>query len=496
MGCVTLAGIAGVLLGLILLFYEPTEDEPRFIWMLSVFYGGAGVLVTGLGLYGLRLRREEERYRTAHPDEPWLWRRAWREGVSKPHDLATVLLPAVFAVGCFIISLPVSCILREQLLESVPLLLGMLVLFALGCVFLFQTVRPARLWLRNRRTVFKMDSVPGVIGGQLTGTLFLPPLPRPTGDARIYLECGPGTVRRWCSTGPDPAMDSWDRLGISGNDPVWDHPEAGIPVAFSIPEDQPPTDINETEFAVRWRVRVEIPLPDTDIVAEYEVPVFRTPDSPPAPDEVVFPLASETGGQALAADMEGAPDPARAGAELRDAGIQTRPCSHGGIALVFPAGRRNPESSGLLILGALMTLAGAVGLCLIPLTVARSKPFSTAFLGCVIGVFFLCQGIMTRWGKTVVEVCAKGVGTRTSFTGRSPRRWTPFYDVMGLKLDRWESWNPQGVCSLVLVRRTKPKETLVRGPYFGQMDAIVTVLQTAINDYRHPAGGNGAGKRD
>jgi hypothetical protein len=93
-----------------------------------------------------------------------------------------------------------------------------------------------------------------------------------------------------------------------------------IPVRFALPLDQPPTNADNPNDAIVWRLDATARVPGLDFEAQFEVPVFRTAASPSA-----TPAAAE------AARGPG-------GAPTRPARSQTvvRPTAGGGTEFLFP----------------------------------------------------------------------------------------------------------------------------------------------------------------
>jgi hypothetical protein len=495
-GCLVFFGLPFAIVGAALMLMALFGAKGT-LFLFGTPFAVVGGSVVAWGLFSLRAGREFSTLVEAHPDEPWRWRKDWNQGlVSDNPGFALVVGVILTAIVDFLGILTVVGVLNK-VREGEYGVLFALATFPLGGAIL--TYRVAKFAWRQWTTTpasFRMDQVPGVIGGKLKGKVLMPSLPFPAGDTRIILECLSRRLSKDSNTSTDKECVWWrTETVVPQSDPVWQEGAVDIPVAFDIPEDQSPTTPwyqEDENHAVRWRVRVETPLEGPDFRAEFDVPVFRTPASPPSPDEAVFrvtPAEAVLPGEAAPYTPDPgaalppaapAPDPANAGRTLRDAGFQTRPGHRGGIALVFPPGRQSET-----VIVAFMLLGGF--LISVPVVMSLFIPKELALVGLVgngaFGLGLIYSALLLWRGTNIIEVCDRGVGANASFTGRPPKRWTPFHDIMGLRIEGEEGRDRRPRCAVTLVSREERKRHLVGCLYHHEARAVLDALETAIRDY-------------
>jgi hypothetical protein len=207
--------------------------------------------------------------RTAHPDQPWLWRADWAAGEihSSPKVRAIFfVLLAIFWNFCTFLALSS---LRTNIDPNRAKISAWLMLFPLiGIVILFIAMRALLQWRVYGESTFQLKLVPGTIGGALEGVIrCVHPLP-PTNPVKLYLTC----INR--VRGADSKINDV---------PIWsDQLEATtdgagiIPVAIYIPPGCRPTATEPLGDSVTWRLKVSSPGTSVPYRATFEVPIFAT----------------------------------------------------------------------------------------------------------------------------------------------------------------------------------------------------------------------------
>lgn len=249
------------------------------MFVLSFPAVGAG-LVLG-GLIGTRIARRENALRDQYPGQPWKWKSAWADNtIPETTTLGNralywytlwaglVILPLILATAAS------GAFQRER---SAWWLLVFVVLWAI----------PGRLSLKRLRhraaagaTFFEPAHSPAWPGGLLEGSILLAkPLP-PRCQPELRLVCEKKVTR---GTGDDRSTTV---------ETIWSHQQsvpqewitrdpAGfrLPVKFVLPADAPESE-STRESATQHGWKLEFTVPGTAIAAGYEVPVFRTAQSP------------------------------------------------------------------------------------------------------------------------------------------------------------------------------------------------------------------------
>ncbi len=254
-------------------------------------------------------------------DAPWLARSDWAAGRIRAKGGTAVAVPvlAVLVVWWAIASLPLMRKLPE-IFESASSTWAVITLIfpamgtALLLAFMYQVIRG----LKFGQSVLELESIPGVVGGQLAGGVHIPRRVCPAGGFQLSLSCiEDGDAER-------PLWRKERRVTV----PTRDQRDGGIivPVRFAIPYEAEETVRDASGREIQWRLDVLAEMPGVDYKARFEVPVFKTPHSRPD-----FKLDER-----LAAKSEAGP---RRDALLREAGILKEPLPGAGVRLVFTAGR-------------------------------------------------------------------------------------------------------------------------------------------------------------
>jgi hypothetical protein len=176
------------------------------------------------------------------------------------------------------ISLPVVLSIPRELGKgNQPVLLALL--FPLAGVGLGMAA--ARITLRMRKfgcSELELHTLPGVLGGTLTGALEIPVKVRAATGFKLRLTC----VRRTTSgSGKNRSTSErvlWEEHKTLVKE-FLDHERdrTGLPVFFRVPCDQPQSEAGNP--SILWRLDVAATVPGIDYAARFEVPVFRTAES-------------------------------------------------------------------------------------------------------------------------------------------------------------------------------------------------------------------------
>lgn len=446
---------------------------------------GVNAKVSGGAWWG----REERALREQHPDAPWRWKREWDTGVLSAHSKGKMIGAFAFAVLWNLVSSPVLFFVPEEVRGGNTLALVGLLFPLVGLGAIVAAVYFALQWRRYGNTVFEMDAVPGVVGGMLSGRVRIPTVVLPEKDAVAVLECvrrvttGSGKNR---STSVDTLWQ--EELSVPRGALVQESRATLVPVRFLIPPDQPPTDGEDSDNQLLWRLRARMAVPGVDFSAEFEVPVFRTADSPApgaaaaAPDDGTVVMALDEAGNPI--PDPAAPDPAKTGEILRRAGVLTVPAPGGGLALAFPMFRQPGAALGTLAITAVW--GGVVVLLL--------KSDAPALFPAVFGLFLLIlvwASLDLCFGSSRVEVGRDGLRARGGLFGRGREHRLAFGDIAGLDIQKGMQAGNTLYYSVAVVKHGGAKVRVADRLRQDAARAVVAALETALRDY---GGGVGAGQ--
>ena len=247
-----------------------------FLGIFCFVFGGVGA--GGYVVIWLMWRKNQQReqLKSQWPDEPWNWRPDWAQGVIRAGAKGMMIGLWAFAAFWNAVSAPIPFALMEELGKGNKLILLFLLFPLVGLGLLIAALRATLVWLKYGRTQLVMQSVPGVIGGELIGAIRIPQPVDFQKPVKLTLSCvkkvttGSGDDRRteeivlWQS---DHEVDPSD---------VQVSQQTLILAAFTIPYTCQPTDEDKN---VQWRLEASAPTPGVDFQARFEVPVFKTADS-------------------------------------------------------------------------------------------------------------------------------------------------------------------------------------------------------------------------
>ncbi len=208
-----------------------------------------------------------ERLRAANPDAPWMWREDWAAGEVRTSTKRDANRLTIIAIAWCVATFPILFIVPHRALRNADYFsLPSLIFPAIGVVMLMWAMRMRRRVREYGESRFMMASMPGQIGGALTGSIHIDK-PLPAGEqVALELECINRTTRgHWHS------LTTWDRILWKADQTSISDSIGSIPVAFMIAPDRRPTDNSNPASRIVWRLSARA----GEYRAEFEVPVFR-----------------------------------------------------------------------------------------------------------------------------------------------------------------------------------------------------------------------------
>ena len=395
---------------------DSLESEKLAVFILvGLIFFGAGVAMILLGRYLKSKSQEKNALRQLHPDSPWMWRPDWAQGRVRGASKSTLVLSWVFAVFWNLISAPLLFQLpKEYARGNTAALIG--VLFPLVGVGMI--VWAVRATVRHRKfgtSTFAMATLPGVIGGRVRGTIEtrLQTLP----DKGVALKLS--SIRRTVSgTGKNRTTHEhvlWqeeEHIPRERLQPAYRG--TSIPIDFVIPFECEQTDETNPSDSLVWRLEADADISGIDFKTQFEVPVFKTPESSPeaSEEEAEFGFAPKS---------EQAFDPL-------EATVIVRPSPLGGTEYYFGAARNFGAAVGVTVF--LIIWLGAIWLQLY-LGAPRLFPIFFGLFGVLIALF----AIDLWFGVTLVRIEGGAVTIRRSVLGLGRRRKIPCSEITEVKAE-------------------------------------------------------------
>jgi hypothetical protein len=254
--------------------------------IFGVVFSGIGFGLIFLAFFGAKRAQRQNRLQVEHPAEPWLWREDWAQGRIKSQTKTNAIASWLFAIFWNIVSFPVAFLSGPQILKQKnPAGLIFMIFPAVGVYLLIRAIRQTIALYEFGNTWFEMSSVPGVIGRDLTGHIQarFPHSP----DHGIHLRLS--SVHR-VTTNDGRSSSTYetilwrDEADLSSSQLYPGPAGTTIPVTFHIPLDAQSTDSRNVRDQFVWMLEALADVPGVDYHDIFEVPVFRTQQTP-AQDE-------------------------------------------------------------------------------------------------------------------------------------------------------------------------------------------------------------------
>ena len=275
-------------------FITGVGDKP--VWLPLLF----GVIFSSIGfglmtavLYGNRAYRRNQQRQAEHPSEPWLWREDWAQGRVLSQTRSSMIASWVFAILWNAVSAPVAYLVPKQAAKNPAVFIGLL-FPVVGVFLLVRAIRQTLAYQEFGRTCFEMASVPGVIGRELKGVIQARFPHSPDHGIHLRLSC----VHRVTSgSGKSQSTNErivWrDEADLSSAQLYPGPAGTTIPVAFRIPWGAQATETGSPRDQIVWLLEALADVPGVDYHDIFEVPVFRTAQTParPEPEPQTFAVA-------------------------------------------------------------------------------------------------------------------------------------------------------------------------------------------------------------
>ncbi len=330
-----------------LLYPQVRWEMIGFFAVFGLVFGGAGfALMFGSIWAGKKVAREEER-KQEMPSEPWQWKEEWASGEIKSSNKAGMIILLFFTTLWNLIAIPVAIVAVKDgyLGDGDKTALLALIFPGVGLLLIVGAIRSVIRWRKFGTSVLKMAGVPGVIGGKLAGVIAVPVHVAPEDGFHLSLRCvrirrtGSGKNRSTTET-----IEWEDERTMNSELFPHDRTRSAVPVLFAIPFDAQQTDDSDSDNRILWRLGVAAKVPGVDYSAQFEVPVFRTPESSPG-----FVLDESSVRQFVAES-----DPRE---DLRRAGVVVTQRGAGTTEFYFPPARALGSAFGLTLFAVVWTAA-------------------------------------------------------------------------------------------------------------------------------------------
>ncbi len=263
---------------------DPNWNQVAYSMMFALVFSGVGIGLLALLAFGRKKQKVIDAAKAAYPESPWMWRADWAQGRVLSKTKTSMELAWVLAIFWNLISWGIVYFAWSEIarqIQAKPISALVLIFPGVGIGILIYAVRETARWLEFGKTWFEMASVPGVIGRPLRGNI---QARFPHGAAKgvtLKLSCVNRIVTGSGKSQSTQEKVLWrDEVTVPSGSLMPSPEGTYIPVKFEIPADALSTDDTDHRNQILWMVEAEADVPGVDYHDFFEIPVFRTKDSP------------------------------------------------------------------------------------------------------------------------------------------------------------------------------------------------------------------------
>jgi len=337
--------------------FKPADLALRLDMASFFFLVGAGLLFAAFKAYGFL--KKQAALQEANPLSPWLWRADWAASRAEGANKRRYISAWIAAVFVNLITAPFMFgRIPELLRQGDPRAFILLAFCSFGAILTINAIRATIRHGRFGSSYFEFDSLPICPGRRMTGRIQLRFQTLAAHGIDLRLSCVRRIVR---GSGNSRAVSNATLCQADKNVPsgaIEPGPLGrAIPVDFEVPADGLITDHSNADDQILWLLHAQADVPGADYSDDFELPVFRTADSPePASDSASQANASSLGSFGFAAEKSTDAD---SGAVAQPARTKVVVSMHdGGTEFYFPPLRTPARALLLFVVSAAFT--GAV----------------------------------------------------------------------------------------------------------------------------------------
>jgi hypothetical protein len=389
-----------------------TNGEPVQSWVLAPFglvFSAIGFTLLAAAVLGPRKMRQANLRQQANPDQPWLWRDDWAQGRAKSKTKSSMVSAWTFAVLWNLVSIPVLFAIPARQFQRDPKTLLALVFPLAGIALLVWALRETVRWMEFGKTCFEMNAVPCVVGREFRGNIQTRFPHLPERGIHLQLTCVNRVVTGSGNNRSTQEKILWrDEKTVSAAELCPGPTGTTIPVSFRVPLEAQPTDTSNPQNSIVWMLEADADVPGVNYRDFFELPVFRTKDTPQAEETDRFASAE------VACSAPAHPT------------IVVRPASGGGTEFYFPAARNPGFAMG--ISGFTLLWSGFIWIML-----THRAP---VFFPIIFGLFDLLMAYIALklWlGTSRVVIGSGQLRVRSGILGMGAVQEIPFSQISAIK---------------------------------------------------------------
>ncbi|MCA9263987.1 MAG: DUF3592 domain-containing protein [Planctomycetales bacterium] len=265
-----------------ILYRDLRVGKLGFLLLFAVVFGGSGAGLLWIAVKASRWQMEVNQRSAAHPHEPWLWKEEWASGQIPSQNHASVFVAWFFGIFWNAIAAPLLFVLPREIQDGNRLATIGLIFPLVGLLILSWAIIETLRWFKYGESTVQLATIPGVIGGPLSGVVRTSAKLPSASSVGLTLTClrSERTETRKGSHQQDRVL--WQTEQTLAHDlATRDADSAVIPFHFAIPFDAVSSSTEKDLERVTWRLEIKAETPGVDYYACFDVPVFVTIDSSP-----------------------------------------------------------------------------------------------------------------------------------------------------------------------------------------------------------------------
>jgi hypothetical protein len=415
--------------------YQGGETTNALLMLVAAFtFGGFGAGVFALARASFLSQARETQLRTAHPDEPWRWREDWASGRIHNTGKAAPWFFWGFAILWNLISTPILFFLPKEIIENenYAALLGLLFPLA-GILLIGVAVQKTIQRTKFGNCLFLMDRVPGILGGEVTGTILFPHGLSTAETVTVRLSC---IHRRQQRSGKETSTSEeaiWQaEQAVVRLSPSAEEAATRATVRFRVPFDTSPTGEIDENNSVFWKLEADASVPGVDLATDFEIPVFKTgASSPQITEERLRTEDLSTGRSAI-----GSPD---------QMGVSVVPSARGGSEFVIKA---RQGASGSVAAAIMVLIFGGIAVAL----AYAGAPFIFSLVFGIFALLIVFIVVFLAFGESRIVVEERHVSVRNSLFGIMMGKRIPCSSIAKIGVKGESQPGKRGYYSITLTR--------------------------------------------
>jgi hypothetical protein len=288
-----LAGLTAIQQG-VRMAHSGSGNAPYGWVLFGVLFTAIGCGLIFVAFYGAKRIQGQQHLESEHPTEPWLWRKDWAQGRANSKTRNNTIAGWVFTIFWNAISMPIAYLIFPQLGRQKGAYV-ILLFPAAGVYLLISTIRQTIALSEFGNTYFEMASVPGVIGREVSGQIQARFPHSPDRGVHLRLSCVHRVTTNSGNSSSTSETIQWrDEADLSSAQLFPGPRGTTIPVSFRIPLDVHVTEKINARDEFVWVLEALADVPGINYHDIFEVPVFRTAQTPTQSEAAKFAASVPT----------------------------------------------------------------------------------------------------------------------------------------------------------------------------------------------------------